>query len=158
MSIFGSIMSRIFSHPAASPAATAPAVTAPSPEAPAPAADEAPDTPAAAEAAVPPAAAAPEDSQAPAAGSAPAQPVDVDAVLRDMATRQPQPLNYRTSIVDLLKLLDLDSSLSARTALAHELDYRGDTNDSATMNVRLHRAVMEKLEENGGKVPADLKG
>ncbi|WP_298959843.1 DUF3597 domain-containing protein [uncultured Methylobacterium sp.] len=83
--------------------------------------------------------------------------VDVEAVLNDMASKAGQPLNWRTSIVDLMKLLGLDSSLSARKELAQELHYSGDTNDSATMNVWLHKQVIKKLEENGGKVPDDLK-
>jgi hypothetical protein len=85
------------------------------------------------------------------------QPVDVEAVLNAMAEKKPQKLNWRTSIVDLMKLLDLDSSLQARKALADELKYTGDKSDSATMNVWLHKQVMKKLAENGGKVPADLK-
>ena len=83
--------------------------------------------------------------------------VDVEAVLNDMASKNPQKLNWRTSIVDLMKLLDLDSSLHARQQLADELHYSGDKNDSASMNVWLHKQVIKKLEENGGKVPADLK-
>jgi hypothetical protein len=100
-------------------------------------------------------------SQAPSsAGSATAaatQPVDVEAVLNGMAANNRQKLNWRTSIVDLMKLLDLDSSLQARKALADELHYTGDKSDSATMNIWLHKQVMKKLAENGGKVPADLK-
>jgi hypothetical protein len=83
--------------------------------------------------------------------------VDVEAVLNDLASKAGQPLNWRTSIVDLMKLLHLDSSLSARKDLAKELNYTGDTEDSATMNVWLHKQVIKKLEENGGKVPDDLK-
>jgi hypothetical protein len=83
--------------------------------------------------------------------------VDVEAVLNGMAQNNSQKLNWRTSIVDLLKLLDLDSSLTARKELAQELNYSGDMNDSATMNIWLHKQVMKKLAENGGKVPADLK-
>jgi hypothetical protein len=83
--------------------------------------------------------------------------VDVEAVLNDLAKSNPQKLNWRTSIVDLLKLLDLDSSLAARKELAQELQYSGDTNDSAAMNIWLHKQVMNKLAANGGKVPADLK-
>ncbi|MGZ5848148.1 MAG: DUF3597 domain-containing protein, partial [Ramlibacter sp.] len=86
-----------------------------------------------------------------------AQPVDVEAVLNGMARNNPQKLNWRTSIVDLMKLLDLDSSLQARKDLADELHYTGDKNDSASMNIWLHKQVMKKLAENGGKVPADLK-
>lgn len=83
--------------------------------------------------------------------------VDVVAILTDKAEHAGQPLNWRSSIVDLLKLLDLDSSLQARKALAQELHYAGDTENSATMNVWLHRQVMTKLAQNGGKVPAELK-
>lgn len=83
--------------------------------------------------------------------------VDVEQLLNGMAQKNPQKLNWRTSIVDLLKLLDLDSSLAARKELAQELNYTGDMNDSASMNIWLHRQVMNKLAANGGKVPADLK-
>jgi hypothetical protein len=85
------------------------------------------------------------------------QEVDVEAILDTMQKSSGQQLNWRTSIVDLLKLLGLDSSLQARKDLAAELHYPGDTNDSAAMNVWLHRQVMNKLAANGGKVPADLK-
>jgi hypothetical protein len=97
--------------------------------------------------------AAPAQAQAPAA----AQQVDVEAILNNMQQQSGQQLNWRTSIVDLLKLLGLDSSLQARKELAAELHYSGDTNDSASMNIWLHKQVMKKLAENGGKVPADLK-
>ncbi len=95
-------------------------------------------------------------ASAPAGGQA-GGTVDVEQVLNDMASKNPQQLNWRTSIVDLMKLLDLDSSLTARKQLADELHYSGDKDDSATMNVWLHKQVIKKLEENGGKVPADLK-
>ena len=94
----------------------------------------------------------PTSTGAPAGG-----PVDVEQVLNGMAAKNAQTLNWRTSIVDLMKLLDLDSSLTARKQLADELHYTGDKEDSATMNVWLHKQVIKKLEENGGKVPADLK-
>jgi hypothetical protein len=94
-------------------------------------------------------------ANAPAA--APMQQVDVEAVLNNMQQQSGQQLNWRTSIVDLLKLLGLDSSLQARKELAAELNYSGDTSDSASMNIWLHRQVMNKLAANGGKVPADLK-
>lgn len=90
-------------------------------------------------------------------GAAAMQQVDVEAVLNNMQQQSGQQLNWRTSIVDLLKLLGLDSSLQARKELAAELNYTGDTNDSASMNIWLHRQVMNKLAANGGKVPADLK-
>ncbi|MBM6593134.1 DUF3597 domain-containing protein [Microvirga sp. BT291] len=89
--------------------------------------------------------------------SAPAQAVDVEKALAGLASKSGQKLNWQTSIVDLMKLLDMDSSLSARKQLAEELRYTGDTNDSATMNVWLHKQVMHKLEENGGKVPDSHK-
>ncbi len=89
---------------------------------------------------------------------APSQaPVDVEAVLSKLASENKEKLDWRKSIVDLMKLLNLDSSLAARKELAHELHYTGDTNDSATMNVWLHKQVMVKLAENGGKVPDQLK-
>jgi hypothetical protein len=96
----------------------------------------------------------------PTSTAAPAQnmpEVDVEQILNGMAQSAGQPLNWRTSIVDLLKLLGLDSSLQSRKELAAELGYSGDTNDSASMNIWLHRQVMNKLAANGGKVPADLK-
>jgi len=92
----------------------------------------------------------------PAAQPAAAQ-VDVDEVLADLASEKGQALNYKTSIVDLMKLLDLDPSLANRKELAEELGYSGAKEGSAEMNIWLHKAVMKKLEENGGKVSADLK-
>ena len=86
-----------------------------------------------------------------------AQDVDVDAVLADLAAQKGEPSNYKTSIVDLMKLLDLDSSLDNRKELAEELGYAGERDGSAEMNIWLHKQVMRKLEENGGKVSADLK-
>jgi hypothetical protein len=138
MSIFGNIMSSIFGSSAAKAAAPAAAGAAAAP---------APAT-AGASAAAP--AAAP--------NAATAQQVDVAAVLNDLASTNPEKLDWKRSIVDLMKLLDLDSSLAARKTLAQELHYTGNTNDSATMNVWLHKQVMVKLAENGGKVPEDLKG
>ena len=85
-----------------------------------------------------------------------AQTVDVAPILDKAVQDSGQQLNWKTSIVDLMKALKLDSSITARKELAHELGYTGDTNDSATMNVWLHKAVIKKLSENGGKVPADL--
>ncbi len=101
--------------------------------------------------------AAPAQPTASAAPAAPMAEVDVESILNTKAAAAGQPLNWRSSIVDLLKLLDLDSSLQSRKELAAELHYSGDTNDSATMNIWLHRQVMNKLAANGGKVPADLK-
>ena len=83
--------------------------------------------------------------------------VDVDAVLAQAAAEKGEQLNYKTSIVDLMKLLDLDSSLDNRKELATELGYTGDKDGSAEMNIWLHKAVMTKLEENGGKVSAELR-
>ncbi|RYY02315.1 MAG: DUF3597 domain-containing protein [Gammaproteobacteria bacterium] len=96
-------------------------------------------------------------ANAPAQSITPISETNVEKVLAELAAKAGQPLNWRTSIVDLLKLLDLDSSLESRKELAKELDYSGDTNDSSTMNIWLHKQVMNKLAANGGKVPADLK-
>jgi len=90
-------------------------------------------------------------------GKTPAQDVDVDAILAQAATEKGEKLNYKSSIVDLMKLLDLDSSLDNRKELATELGYSGDKDGSAEMNIWLHKAVMDKLEANGGRVSADLK-
>lgn len=97
-------------------------------------------------------------SAAPAAPSAaaPAGAVDVTAILDAAVKRKGQKLDWRHSIVDLMKALDLDSSLASRKKLAEELSYSGDTGKSAEMNMWLHKAVMKKLAENGGRVPADL--
>ena len=96
-------------------------------------------------------------SQATVAPQAVLQNVDIDAVLADLATKKGGGGNYRQSIVDLLKLLDLDSSLSARTELAEELGVRAGPHGSAEQNIALHKAVMRKLEENGGKVPESMR-
>lgn len=130
MSVFGDILSKIFKHPKAQAA----------PQAPQPV----------------PAAAAPAAAPTPTA-SAPAPAVDVEAVLEVMSRDSGQTLNWRQSIVDLLKLLAIDSSLANRKALAGELGYSGDTEDSAAMNIWLHKAVMRKLAENGGIVPDSLR-
>ncbi len=128
MSIFGTILNKIFHHGAAAPATAAPA----------PAAPAAPATAAATPAPV-------------------AQPVDVEAVLTQLAAAKGKPSNWRTSIVDLLILLDMDSSLSARKELANELNIHVGADGTAEENIALHKAVMQKLAENGGKVPADLR-
>ena len=83
--------------------------------------------------------------------------VDVAGILTKLAAEKKEKLDWRKSIVDLMKLLDLDSSLSARKELAQELQYSGDMNDSASMNIWLHKQVMRKLAENGGKVPDELR-
>lgn len=140
MSIFGTIMTKIFHHgqPAAPVAAPSPAAApAPAAQATAPtAAPTAPATPAA----------------------APAQPVDVEAVLTQMAASKGESLDWQRSIVDLLKLLDMDSSLQARKDLAGELAVHVGADGTAEENIALHKAVMQKLADNGGKVPDSLKG
>ena len=142
MSIFDSIKNAIFGHAAkAAPAGTAPAAGRPSPP---PAATSAPTG-------------APKPATAPAATATPAQPVDIEPVLDSLNAKAPQKLNWRTSIVDLMKLVGLDSSLQHRKELAKELGYTGNTDDSATMNIWLHKEVMKKLAANGGKVPASLQ-
>jgi hypothetical protein len=90
-------------------------------------------------------------------GSVAAPAVDVAPILDKAVAAKKEKLAWRTSIVDLMKALDIDSSLGARKELAKELGYTGDTNDSATMNVWLHKQVMAKLAANGGKLPADVK-
>ena len=141
MGIFSGIYDKIFGHHQAAAAAQ-----------PTPAA-----TPAAADAAAGAGigAAAGQQAAAPAAAQ---QPVDVEAVLTQMASTAPgHGGNWRTSIVDLLRLLDLDSSLAARKELANELNIHVGADGSAEENIALHKAVMRKLAENGGKVPADLR-
>ena len=101
-------------------------------------------------------------SAAPAGGpstatAAPAQSVDVGPILDKAVAAKKEKLEWRSSIVDLMKALDIDSSLAARKELAKELGYTGDSNDSAGMNIWLHKQVMAKLAANGGKLPADVK-
>jgi len=130
MSIFSAIKNAIFGHEAA---AATPA--------------SAPARPTATPSAAP---------SAPAPQAVPAQSVDVDAVMEQYVKRSGQKLNWRTSIVDLLKALGIDSSLANRKALAEELGFDGDNSDSAAMNVWLHKRVMMKLAENGGKIPDSI--
>jgi hypothetical protein len=92
-----------------------------------------------------------------AAPAAPPQSVDVAAIVDKAVAAKKEKLEWRTSIVDLMKALDIDSSLAARKELAKELGYTGDTNDSASMNVWLHKQVMAKLAANGGKLPPEIK-
>ena len=132
MSILGSLMGKILGHSARESEAKANAAR-----------------PAA------PAASAPAAAPAPAATAAPPA-VDVETVLETMAAGTKQKLDWRNSIVDLMKLVGIDSSLANRKALAQELGYTGDMNDSATMNIWLHKQVLRKLSENGGQVPANL--
>jgi hypothetical protein len=93
-----------------------------------------------------------------AAAAAPAavSSFDVAERLETMSKASSQKLDWKSSIVDLMKLVGIDSDITNRRALAHELGYTGDLNDSATMNVWLHKAVMAKLAEHGGTVPANL--
>lgn len=132
--------------------ASAPVTASAAPSAPAPAPAAAPSIAADQPAASPAASAATNAAAAP----TPSQPVDVASILDDAVKASGQNLNWRTSIVDLMKALNLDSSLSARKELADDLDYTGDKNDSASMNIWLHKALMKKLAENGGKVPSEL--
>ena len=106
--------------------------------------------------AVPGAPAAPKPAGA-AATAAPPVAIDVTSTLDNLSASNKEKLDWRHSIVDLMKLVGMDSSLSARKGLAADLKFSGDTNDSAAMNIWLHKEVMRKLAENGGKVPADLK-
>jgi pectate lyase len=91
------------------------------------------------------------------AAAAPAVTVDVAPILDKAVKAKGEKLEWRTSIVDLMKALDIDSSFSARKELAKELGYTGDSNDSASMNIWLHKQVMTKLAANGGKLPPDIK-
>jgi hypothetical protein len=133
MSIFGKIMSAIFGSKAD---AAAPGTTTAGGSAPASGGGEV-------------------GSAAPAA--APAQSVDVAPILDKAVAAKGEKLAWRTSIVDLMKALDIDSSFSARKELAKELGYTGDSNDSAGMNIWLHKQVMIKLAANGGKLPPEIK-
>ena len=134
MSIFGNIMNKIFHHgSAAAPQA------APPPSAPTAGGDTATIAPAPVQTTTP-------------------QNVDVGAVLSEMASMKGGGGNYQTSIVDLLKLLDMDSSLAARKELGNELGVHAGDDGSAEQNIALHQAVMAKLAENGGVVPDSLRG
>jgi hypothetical protein len=158
MSLFETLKKAIFYNPMAKHAESAPAATRPA----APAATtrtSAPASPSANAAGAHPARPQQPAAASPSPVSQTAQPaaVDVEAVLEALNSRSSQKLNWRTSIVDLMKLVGLDSSLQHRQELATELGYTGDKNDSASMNIWLHKAVMRKLAENGGKVPASLQ-
>ncbi|WP_297352561.1 DUF3597 domain-containing protein [Paraburkholderia sp.] len=146
MSLFANLMGKIFGH--ATTVAAAAITPAPSGSKPGTGPIDAP-TPAVASS-------APAPASAPVA-AAPAQ-VDVGAILDGLAAKNSEKLDWKHSIVDLMKLVGEDSSLSARKQLAAELKYTGDTNDSATMNVWLHTQVMHALAANGGKLPSDLAG
>ncbi len=128
MSIFGKIMSAIFGSSATAAPAGGGAAAAPA-----------------------------GGSPAAAPASAPAQTVDVAPILDKAVAAKGEKLEWRTSIVDLMKALDIDSSFAARKELAKELGYTGDSNDSASMNIWLHKQVMTKLAANGGKLPPEIK-
>jgi hypothetical protein len=141
MSIFESIKNAIFGHSEATSASGASAGALPA------------ATPGASPGSPKASAGAPGTAASPPAGA----PVNVEAVLNSLAQKSGQPSNWRTSIVDLMKLVGLDPSLQNRKQLAQELGYKGDTADSASMNIWLHKQVMTKLAENGGQVPASLR-
>ena len=105
-----------------------------------------------------PATGAPPPAQSSPAQASPTQAsnADIEQILNAAVKKSGQKLDWRHSIVDLMKALGMDASLAERKELAGELGYTGDTNDSAKMNIFLHKALMKKLSENGGKVPADL--
>jgi hypothetical protein len=132
MSIFGKIMSAIFGTKAEAAPAGGGAATGSSPG-------------------------AGSSSGSPSGSAAPAQTVEVAPILDKAVAAKKEKLEWRTSIVDLMKALDIDSSLGARKELAKELGYTGDTNDSASMNIWLHKQVMTKLAANGGKLPPEIK-
>ena len=136
MSILGTIISKVFHHDDGAQTAAAPAASQP-----------------AAQSATA-AAASPGDASD--GATAAMSNVDVEAVLTEMAKQYSHPVNWRSSIVDLMAMLGMDNSLAERRALADELGYTGDKNDTATMNIWLHKQVMQKLAENGGVVPPDL--
>ena len=126
MSILGNILGKIFKKRDAAPQpapSAAPAQTAPAPT-----------------------------QAAPAQAQAPAQPVDVDGILDFMNEQRDQKLNWRTSIVDLMKLTGMDSTLAERRELAGELGYTGDTSDTATMNIWLHKQVIQRIRADGGQI------
>jgi hypothetical protein len=100
---------------------------------------------------------APSGTSNPTPGTPPTPSVDVAPILDKAVAAKKEKLEWRTSIVDLMKALDIESSLSARKELAKELHYTGDTDDSASMNIWLHKQVLTKLAANGGILPADLK-
>src|ERR1700730_913831 len=143
MNILGSILEKVLGKTPASSAAAPPAASVPKASGPTKA-DGATNAP----------------PSAPASTSAPVQPgpsVDVAAVLDDLSDKTTEKLDWRHSVVDLMKLLSIDSSLTARKQLANELRYDGDESDSASMNIWLHKQIMAKLAANGGKLPENLK-
>ena len=137
MGLLSNLMSKIFSHAAtATPVSGSPSAAQPG--------------------AATPAAPAVQSAATATAPAAPPKTVDVAAILDGMAAKNPEQLEWKRSIVDLMKLVGMDSSFGARKQLATELKYTGDPNDSASMNIWLHKEVLRKLSENGGKVPPEL--
>jgi 3-oxoacyl-ACP reductase-like protein len=137
MGLFSNLMSKIFNHAAtATPVSGSPSAAQPG--------------------AATPAAPAVQSAATATAPAAPPKTVDVAAILDGLAAKNPEKLDWKRSIVDLMKLVGMDSSFGARKQLATELHYTGDPNDSASMNIWLHKQVLQKISENGGKVPAEL--
>ena len=159
MSVFGSIVSAIFGSKHAASVTTAPGPTSPSPSAGAAKGTSAPSpSMAAAPTSAAAAPSAPAGTSAGSAGAAkPISKADVEAILVKLADDQDEDYDWKRSIVDLMKLLKLDSGLGARKQLAQELGYTGALDGSAEMNVWLHKQVMTKLAESGGKVPDSLR-
>jgi hypothetical protein len=156
MGMFHDLMNNIFKHASAgTPSANetaAPAASTPSAPTPSPSAQPAPAGAAGSGSAVPATTADQKSAPPPAVPAS----VDVGAILDDLAAKNSEKLDWKHSIVDLLKLVGMDSSLAARKKLAEELHYPGDPNDSAQMNVWLHKEVLKQLAQNGGKLPAGL--
>ena len=146
MSVFGNIVSAIFGSKHAANATAAPGSSVRSPSA---GPDKASSSPSTATAAAP--------SPPSAGGAKPISKADVEAILAKLAEEQDEDCDWKRSIVDLMKLLKLDSGLGARKQLAQELGYTGALDGSAEMNVWLHKQVMTKLAESGGKVPDNLR-
>jgi hypothetical protein len=137
MGLLSNLMSKIFSHAAtATPVSGSPSAAQPG--------------------AATPAAPAVQSAATATAPAAPPKTVDVAAILDGMAAKNPEKLDWKRSIVDLMKLVGMDSGFGARKQLATELHYTGDPNDSAAMNIWLHKQVLQKISENGGTVPAEL--
>jgi hypothetical protein len=137
MGLLSNLMSKIFSHAAtATPVSGSPSAAQPG--------------------AATPAAPAVQSAATATAPAAPPKTVDIAAILDGLAAKNPEKLDWKRSIVDLMKLVGMDSSFAARKQLATELHYTGDPNDSASMNIWLHKEVLVKLSENGGKVPQEL--
>ena len=153
MSVFGSIVSAIFGSKHAASVTAAAGSSAPPPSA-----GSAKGTSAPSQSTAPAAGtSAPSAGTSTAAAAKPISKADVEAILAKLADEQDEDYDWKRSIVDLMKLLKLDSGLGARKQLAQELGYTGSLDGSAEMNVWLHKQVMIKLAETGGKVPDGLK-